>query len=102
MFNLEGRYIYALIKNKSSCYLRLTLNFLKEKIEFLDILVYKDHNYLQTTLYKTPTGRQNYLHAKCVHSLLLEKSIHYSQPLRIKRVCSNFDEHEKHSNDSVK
>ena len=71
-------------------------------MKFLDILIYKDRNHLQTTLYKTPTGRQNYPHAKLVHYLSLKKSIPYSHPLRIKRVCSTFDEYKKHSNDFVK
>ena len=48
----------------------LALNFFKEKIEFLDTLVYKDHNNcLQTTLFKKPIDRQNYLHAKSAHPL---------------------------------
>ena len=66
-------------------------------------LVYKDHNnWLQTTLHKKPTDRQNYLHVKSAHSFSLKKSIPYSQALRIKRVCSTFVEYKKHSNDLVK
>ena len=83
MSELEVRYIYPLIKNKSSSYLgfiddifmvwtksenelksfinkinkkhnsiKFDFKFSKEKIEFLDHLVYKDHNNrLQTTLF---------------------------------------------------
>ena len=40
--------------------------------------------------------------AKSAHPLSLKKSIPYSQTLRIKRVCSSFDEYKKHSNDLVK
>ena len=57
---------------------------------------------MQITLYKKPTDRQNYLHAKSAYPLSLEKRIPYSQALRIKRVCSTFDEYKKHSNDLVK
>ena len=103
MSEFEERYIYPLIKNKSSSYLRLIDNifmvwtkseneinffineiskkhhsikfdfkFSKEKIEFLDTLVYKDHNNrLQTALYKKPTDHQNDLHAKSAHPLSL-------------------------------
>ena len=134
MSEFEERYIYPLINNKSSSYLRFIddismvltksenelkpfinetnkkhdsitfgFKFSKEKIEFLDTLVYKDHNNrLQTTLYKKPTYRQTYLHAKSAHPLSLKKSIPYSQSLRIIRVCSTFDEYKKHSNDLVK
>ena len=34
------------------------------------------------------TGRQSYLHAKCDHPASLQKSIAYSQILRVKRICS--------------
>ena len=57
---------------------------------------------MQTTLYKKPTDRQKYLHAKSPHLLSLKKSIFYNQALRIKRVCSTFDKYKKHSNDLVK
>ena len=40
--------------------------------------------------------------AKSAHPLSLKKSIPYSQTLRIKRICSSFDEYKKHSNDLVK
>ena len=48
----------------------------KEEIEFSDTLVYQDHNnHLQAILYKKPTDRQNYLHAKSSHLLSLKKSV---------------------------
>ena len=88
--------------NKKHHSIKFDFKFSKEKIEFLDTLVYKDHhNRLQTTLYKKPTDHQNYLHAKSAHPLSLKKSIPYSQALRIKRLCSTFDEYKKHSNDMV-
>ena len=66
-------------------------------------MVYKDHNNrFQTTLYKKATDRQNYLQVKSAHPLSLKNSIRYSQALKIKCVCSTFDEYKKHSNDLVK
>ena len=60
--------------NKKHHSIKFDFKFSKEKMEFLDTLVYKDHNNrLQTTLYKKPTDRQNYLHAKSAHPLLLKK-----------------------------
>ena len=44
------------------------MKYSKDKIEFLDTLIYKDkNNNIQTTLYKKPTDHQNYLHAKSAH-----------------------------------
>ena len=89
--------------NKKHHSIKCDFKFSKGKIEFLDTSVYKDHNNrLQTTLYKKPTDVQNYLHAKSAHPLPLEKTIPYSEALRIKRVGSAFDEYKKHSNDLVK
>ena len=69
--------------------IKFEFKYSRQQIEFLDALVYIDYNNkLQTTLYKKPTDRQNYLHSKSKHSYSLKKSIAYSQALRIKRICS--------------
>ena len=69
------------------------------KIEFLDVLVYKDINdKLQTTLYKKPTDRESYLHANSEHLRSLKGSIPYSQALHVKRICSKNSEFEVHIN----
>ena len=89
--------------NKNHHSIKFDFEFSKEKIEFLETLVYKDHkNRLQATLYKKPTNHQDYLHTKPAHPLSLRKSIPYSEALRIKRVCSTFDEYKKYSNDLIK
>ena len=89
--------------NKKHHSIKFDFKFSKEKIEFLDNLVYKDHNNrLQTRLYKKPTDHQSYLHAKSAYPVSLKKSIPYSHALRIKCVCSTFDECKKHSNDLVR
>ena len=86
--------------NKKHHSIKFGFKFSKEKNEFVDTLVYKDlNNWLQAALYKKSTDRQNDLHAKSAHPLSLKKNIPYSQVLRIKRVCSTFDEYKKHSND---
>ena len=83
--------------------IKFDFKFSKESIEFLDTLVYIDSkNRLQTTLYKKPTDCQNYLHAKSAHPFSLKKSIPYSQALRIKRICSTFEEYSKHFQDLIK
>ena len=66
------------------------------KIEFLDVLVYKDK--LQTTLYKKPTDRQSYLYANWERPRPLKKSIGYIQALLVKRICFTDSEFEAHIN----
>ena len=73
---------------------KFDFKFSKESIEFLDTFVYvNSNNRLQNTLYKNPTDCQNYLHVKSAHLFSLKKGIPYSQALRIKRICSTFEEY---------
>ena len=90
--------------NKKHHSIKFDFKFSIKKIEFLDTFFHKDHNNrLQTMLYKKPIHRQNHLHAKSAHPLSQKReSIRYSQSLRIKCVCSAFDEYKRHSNDLVK
>ena len=82
---------------------KFDFKFSKESIEFLDILVYIDSkNRLQTILYKKPTDCQNYLRAKLANPFLLKESIPYILALRIKSICSTFQEHRKHSQGLIK
>ena len=65
-----------------------------KQIEFLDTLVYIDQqNKLQTTLFRKSSDRQNFLNAKLKHPYSLNKSVPYSQALRIRRICSTFQEY---------
>ena len=52
------------------------MKYSKDKIEFLDTLIYIDKKYnMQETLYKKPTDHQNYIHSKSAHSFSLEKGL---------------------------
>ena len=76
--------------NKKHPSIKFELNFSQTKIEFLDVLVYKDqNNMLQVTMCRKQTGRQNYFDARSEHQKLLKGSIPYSQALGIKRICSS-------------
>ena len=69
-----------------------------KQIEFLDTLVYIDQqNKLQTTLFRKSSDRQNFLNAKSEHPSSLKKSIPDSQALRIRRICSTFQDYHSHS-----
>ena len=48
--------------------MKADVKYSKKHIEFLDTLIYTDHNnHLRTTFYRKPTDHQNYLHAKSAH-----------------------------------
>ena len=58
--------------------MKFDFKFSKEKIDFLDTLVYKNHNNrLQTIINKKSTDRQNYFHANSAHPLSPKRSISY-------------------------
>ena len=79
--------------NKKHPSIKFEVKYSQTKIEFLDVLVYKDHNnMLQTTIYSEQKDRQNYLDARSEHPKLLKDSIPYSQGLRIIRICSSQQE----------
>ena len=68
--------------------IKFDFKYSKTKIEFLNVLVYKDiNNKLQTTLYKKPTDRRSYLHTNSEHTRSSKENIRYSQALRVKRIC---------------
>ena len=69
-----------------------------QSVAFLDTLIYIDENrQLQTTLYTKPTDTHNYLHFKSSHPKHLKESLPYSQALRLRRICSDNNELNKHS-----
>ena len=62
--------------NKKHPSIKFEFKYSQTKIEFLDVLVYKDHNnMLQTTIYRKQTDRQNCLDARSEHPKLLKDSI---------------------------
>ena len=78
--------------NKNHHSIKFDFKFSKEKIEFLDTLVYKDHNNrLQATLYKKPTDCQNYLiSCKICTSSFTKKEYSLQSSIRNKTCLLNF------------
>ena len=69
-----------------------------KQIEFLDSIVYIDQQYkLQTTLFRKSSDCQNFLNAESEHPYSLKKSIPDSQALRIRWMCSTFQDYHSHS-----
>ena len=61
----------------------------KVKVEFLDVTVSVEGDYLKTNLYSKPTDCHQFLDFRSSHPMHVKKSIIYSQGLRIKRLCSS-------------
>ena len=79
--------------------IKFDFKYTKAKIEFLDVLVYKDiNNKLRITLYIKPTDHQSHLHADLEPHRSLKESMSYSQVLRVKRIYSTNSEFEAHFN----
>lgn len=69
--------------------LQFTLEYSREKLPFLDTLVYFDgEGCPQTTVYYKPSNTHQYLHFMSNHHPNLMKSLPFSQALRIKRIVS--------------
>ena len=60
-----------------------------EKINFLDVVAYKENKHLSTDLYTKDTATHEYLHAKSCHRNCIKRAIPYGQAIRIKRICSD-------------
>ena len=73
--------------NKKHPSIKFEFRYSQTKVQYLDVLIYKDqNNMLQTTIYRKQIDRQNYLEARSEHPKLLKDSIPYSQALHIKHL----------------
>ena len=77
--------------------IKFTYEYSLTEISFLDVLVKKTGNGIVTTLYTKPTDAHLYLNYHSCHPVTQKKSIPYSQALRIRRICSNLQEYDIHS-----
>ena len=57
-------------------------------VNFLDVQVFLEGNYIKTDLYIKPTDTHQYLEASSCHPYHAKSSIPYSQALRLNRICS--------------
>ena len=60
-----------------------------EKINFLDVVVYKENKHLSTDLYTKDADTHQYLHAKSCHRSCIKRVIPYGPAIQIKRICSD-------------
>lgn len=77
--------------------IRFTLEHDLFSISFLDVNVFRSPGQVlpQTTVFRKPTDRNNFLHSKSYHPPSMKKSLPYSQFLRMRRICSTEEEFER-------
>ncbi len=83
--------------------IKFTCEASETSVHFLDVKVYKvpGNPKLQTTLFRKETDRNTYLHYRSSHPVNQKNSIPYSQLLRVRRICSEEEEFEKHARKMV-
>ena len=78
---------------------KFTFESSSEKVNFLDVVIRKSGNELLSDLYCKPTDGHQYLHFESCHPIHMKRSSIHSQALRIKRLCSNKRDCDKHLKD---
>ena len=83
--------------NKYHKSIKFTAEISKTEIAFLDTKVKKTNNgKLYTDLFVKPTDTNSYLKYDSAHPPQCKQSLPYSQMLRIKRICNDNDDFNKH------
>ena len=89
------------INHLNTCHKQKTIKFTyeysKSQVNFLDTTVYLDNGQLKTTLYVKPTDSHSYLAYDSCHPRHMINGIPYSQFLRVRRICTEWEEFFKHS-----
>ena len=68
--------------------IKFTVRFDHQKLEFLDVLVYKDKGTLQTTVFSKETDGHMYLLPSSAHFHSVSRNIPYNVALRLRCICS--------------
>lgn len=76
--------------------IKVELRYNSNQIEFLDTLVKIKNGKLTTDLYTKPTDKHIYVHSKSCHPKNVKKAIPYGLALRLRRICENEDDYQKH------
>jgi len=82
--------------NNCNQHIQFTSEISSSEIPFLDTLVKLDRGTLTTDLYTKPTDSHNYLYYNSAHPQRCKDSIPYSQFLRIRRICSDNKDFDRH------
>ena len=77
--------------------IKFTAEVSQEEVSFLDTRVEIIDGKIVTDLYSKPTDSHNYLLYNSAHPRSCRDSIPYSQLLRIRRICSNITDYDRHA-----
>ena len=69
--------------------IKFTVDWSKEKVNFLDVKVTLNNDVLSTNLFVKPTDTHQFLDPTSCHPYHCKKGITYSQTLRLDRICSD-------------
>jgi hypothetical protein len=76
--------------------IKFTMEASKNSVNFLDTTVQLINNQLHTDLFCKPTDSHNYLLYSSAHPRKCKDSIPFGQFLRIRRICSDLDNFDRH------
>jgi len=78
--------------------IKFTMEASKREVNFLDttVRINPSTNRLETDLFCKPTDSHNYLLYNSAHPRKCKQSIPYSQFLRVRRICTNINDYDRH------
>ena len=82
--------------NSKDVDIQFTADFSKTQVHFLDTTVSLTEGHIKTDLYCKPTDSHSYLRFNSAHPSKCKQSIPFSQFLRIRRICSDISDFDKH------
>ena len=83
--------------NRAHLSIKFTVEFSKEKVVFLDTITYVMNGKIFTSLYVKATDNHGYLDYSSCHPYHNKSSIPYSQFVRIRQICSKWEDFVYHS-----
>ena len=91
---------YVIFFNKRYPTIKFEFTYSKTSITFLNTKIYKNQNWIRcTTIYRKPNDCRNIFHFDLAHPKSLKDNIPFSQPLPIKRICSETSKVIRHFKD---
>ena len=82
--------------NSCNSSIKFTMEASTKSVNFLDTTVSIVDNQIKTDLYSKPTDAHNYLLFSSAHPRSCKQSIPYSQFLRVRRICTDISDFDKH------